>query len=139
MLIDQETFRFENWEQLKQFRTKIVPEYFLSESIKDPNQLQSEKKEVDKLLLNAIRLCLIKEDFQKVFSYMDMFYFTNSLKLVEKMCEQLKQPELAKKVNLYLSEKENKDLYMQQQKKPTTQSTSVTQQPQSSLINDTRV
>jgi hypothetical protein len=44
---------------------------------------------------------------------MDMFYFTNSLKLVEKMCEQLKQPEIARKVNLYLSEKENKDLYMQ--------------------------
>jgi len=87
MMIDQETFRLENWEQLKQFRSKMVPDYFLSESIKDQSQIQTEKKEVDKLLLNAIRLCLIKEDFQKLFSYMDMFYFTHSLKLVEKMCE----------------------------------------------------
>ena len=91
----------------------MVPDYFLSESIKDQSQIQGEKKEVDKLLLNAIRICLIKEDFQKVFSYMDMFYFSHSLKLVEKMCEQLKVPEVARKVNLYLSEKENKDLYAQ--------------------------
>ncbi len=95
MMIDHETFRMENWEQLKSYRTKMITDYALSETIKDQSQLTSEKKEVDKLLLNAIRLCLIKEDTQKVFSYMDMLYFSHSLKLVEKMCEQLKQPEVA--------------------------------------------
>jgi len=45
-----------------------------------------------------------------------MFYFSHSLKLVEKMCEQLKVPEIARKVGLYLSDKENKDLYQQQKK-----------------------
>ena len=68
---------------------------------------------------------------------MDMFYFTHSLKLVEKMCEQLKQPEIARKVNQYLSEKENKDIYIQQQRK--TPQVAVTTQPQSSHINETRV
>jgi len=36
MLIDHEVFRMENWEQLKHFRSKTVPDYYLSESIKDP-------------------------------------------------------------------------------------------------------
>lgn len=58
---------------------------------------------------------------------MDMFYFSHSLKLVEKMCEQLKVPEVARKVNQYLSEKENKDLYVQQKKQTTTPQTAVTQ------------
>jgi len=87
MLIDHEVFRMENWEQLKHFRSKTVPDYYLSESIKDPTQITSDKKEVDKLLLNAIRICLIKDDSQKLFSYMDKLYFSQSLKLVEKMCE----------------------------------------------------
>ena len=56
-----------------------------------------------------------------------MFYFSHSLKLVEKMCEQLKVPEVARKVNQYLSEKENKDLYVQQKKQTTTPQTAVTQ------------
>jgi hypothetical protein len=35
MMIDHETFRMENWEQLKSYRTKMITDYALSETIKD--------------------------------------------------------------------------------------------------------
>lgn len=67
MLIDQEVFRLENWESLKHFRSKYDNEYHLSSSIMDQAQITSLKKEVDKLLLNAIRVCLVKEEQEKIF------------------------------------------------------------------------
>lgn len=30
---------------------------------------------MDKLVLNAIRLSIVNEEYEKVFSYMDMIYF----------------------------------------------------------------
>ena len=41
----------------------------------DANDIVNLKKEVDKLLINAIRLSILKEETSKVFSYMDMMYF----------------------------------------------------------------
>jgi hypothetical protein len=76
MIIDHETYRRNNWESLKQFRSKYDQEYVLSESIMDINDINNLKKEVDKSLLNAIRLCIMKEETEKVFSYMDMLYFS---------------------------------------------------------------
>ncbi len=69
------------------------------------------KKEVDKLLLNAIRDCILKEETEKIFQYMDMLFFSQSLKLVEKLCEQMKVPEISQKVAKFLSEKETKEIY----------------------------
>lgn len=45
---------------------------------------------------------------------MDMLYFSQTLKLVEKLCEQLKETELAKKVGRFLHEKESQDIFKQQ-------------------------
>lgn len=42
----------------------------------DQSQINSMKKEIDKLLLNAIRVCLIKDEQEKIFQYMDMIYFS---------------------------------------------------------------
>lgn len=67
MLIEQEAFRIQNWESLKHFRSKYDNEYHLSTTILDPTQLASQKKEVDKLILNAIRVCIVKEELEKVF------------------------------------------------------------------------
>ena len=69
-------YRSRNWESLKQFRSKYDSEYVLSESIMDSNEISNLKKEVDKNLLNAIRLSILNEETEKVFSYMDMLYFS---------------------------------------------------------------
>lgn len=111
MLIDHELYRRENWEALKQFRSKYDNEYVLSESILDPAELTSLKKDVDKNLLNAIRVCILKEDTEKVFSYMDMLYFSQSLKLCVRLCEQLKVPQLAEKVEQFILTRETKEKF----------------------------
>lgn len=67
----------------------------LSESIMTPSELNNKKKEVDKLLLNAIRMCIISEDHEKVFSFMDMLHFTQSLNICVTLCNQLNSDELA--------------------------------------------
>ena len=88
-------FRRENWEALKHFRSKYDNEYQLSESIMDLNEITAKKKEMDKLVLNAVRMCIVKEENEKVFSYMDMLHYTASLKLCVKLCEQMKATDLA--------------------------------------------
>ena len=67
----------------------------LSESIMTPQELLSKKKEMDKILLNAIRMCIISDDHEKVFTFMDMFNFTQSLNICVTLCNQLNQDELA--------------------------------------------
>jgi phosphate uptake regulator len=42
----------------------------------DQTQITNLKKEVDKLLLNAVRQCIIHDEHEKVFHYMDMLYFS---------------------------------------------------------------
>ena len=39
-------------------------------------------------------------------------YFSHSLKLVEKLCEQMKVNDMAQKVAKYLNEKETKEIFM---------------------------
>lgn len=50
---------------------------------------------MDKEVLNAIRLCVIGDEKEKVFDYMDQLHFKQSLTLCVKMCEKLKAPDLA--------------------------------------------
>ena len=76
MWIDHETFRKEQWETLKNFRSKYDTEFYQSESILDQTQLINKKKDIDKLLLNAVRMCIMGDDHEKVLSYMEMMNFT---------------------------------------------------------------
>jgi hypothetical protein len=46
--LDHEQYRKDNWEHLKQFRSKYDNEYMLSESILTANDIINKKKEVDK-------------------------------------------------------------------------------------------
>jgi hypothetical protein len=48
---------------------------------------------------------------------MDGMHFAQSMKLVVRMCEQLKVPALATKVLKYLQDKETKDMFTQQMEK----------------------
>ena len=48
---------------------------------------------------------------------MDGMHYTQSMKLVVRMCEQLKVPALATKVLKYLQDKETKDIFAQQVEK----------------------
>jgi hypothetical protein len=111
MQLEHNQFRKDNWEQLKHFRSKFDNEYCLSESVPDGREMAAQKKELDKYCLNAIRLCIVNSDYEKVFGYMDMMHFTQSLKLVVRLCEQLKVPILAQRVSKYLQEKETKEIF----------------------------
>jgi hypothetical protein len=64
--------------------------------------------------MNAIRLCIINSDYEKVFGYMDLMHFTQSLKLVVRLCEQMKVPILAQRVSKYLQDKETKEIFQNQ-------------------------
>ena len=85
--LEHEMFRKQNWESLKHFRSKYDNEYQLSESILDNNEIQSRKKEMDKICLNAIRACIMSGETERVFGYMDMLHFNQSLKICIRLCE----------------------------------------------------
>lgn len=72
ILLDQETFRKSQWEHLKHFRSKYDPEFSLTDSIKSSADVNKTKKEMDKLVLNSIRLAVVEEQTAKVFEYLEM-------------------------------------------------------------------
>jgi hypothetical protein len=74
--VDHETFRKDQWEQLKNFRSKYDTEYHQSESVLDQQALTNKKKEIDKLLLNAVRLSIMNNEHENVISYMEMMNFS---------------------------------------------------------------
>jgi hypothetical protein len=60
--------------------------------------------------LNAIRKAILADDHEKVFTYMDMLHFSQSLKLVIALCDQLNALELSQKIAKFIQDKEQKDL-----------------------------
>ena len=89
----------------------------MAENILDNSEIQKKKKEFDKLMLNSIRLCIMNDEHDKVFSYIEMLHFTQSLKLCIKLCGSLQQATLANKVSQYLKEKEQRALIEHSHKK----------------------
>jgi len=76
IMLDHEQYRKDVWEPLKLFRGRYDNERFLSESIMDAKQIVQKKKELDKHILNAIRLCVVNDEHDKVFTYLDLLNFT---------------------------------------------------------------
>jgi hypothetical protein len=76
---------------------------------------------MDKHTVNAIRLCIINGDYERVFSYMELLNFSQSLKLIISLCESLNAHELSQKISKFMSDKEQKDLMLESYKtqKPT--------------------
>ena len=69
--LEHEMFRKQNWEALKHFRSKYDNEFAQSETILDNEQVIELKKTMDKEVLNAIRLCVMGDEKEKVFDFMD--------------------------------------------------------------------
>ena len=57
------------------FRTKYDNEYVQTETIMTKADIAAKKKDIDKAILNAIRLCIIGGENEKVFTYMNMVNF----------------------------------------------------------------
>lgn len=69
---------------------------------------------MDKECLNAIRLCIMGDQKEKVFDYMDQLHFSQSLKLCAKMCDKLKAQDLAQKVSKFIQDKETREVFLKQ-------------------------
>lgn len=75
-LIEHETYRKDTWEPLKHFRSKYDAEFPISESILTTNDITNRRKDMDKNTLNAIRLSILNDDHERVFSYLDLLHFS---------------------------------------------------------------
>jgi len=69
--LEHEIFRKQNWESLKHFRSKYDNEFAQSETILDNSEVTELKRAIDKEVLNAIRICIVSDEKEKVFDYMD--------------------------------------------------------------------
>lgn len=75
-LLDHENYRKDYWEPLKHFRSKYDAEFPISETILSHNELVNRRKEMDKNTLQAIRLSIMNDDHDRVFSYMELLHFS---------------------------------------------------------------
>lgn len=73
--------------------------------------MTDKKRELDKVVLQLIRLAIINDEHEKVFQYLDLINFTQSLKLVIRLCNSLKADQLAQRVNMFISEKETREVH----------------------------
>ena len=111
---EHEIFRKQNWESLKHFRSKYDNEFLLSESILDAQGIATLKREIDKRSIEAIRVCIMENQREKIFAFLDQIHFKQSLLTSVKLCEKLKVPDLAQKINKFIQDKENKDVFLNQ-------------------------
>ena len=118
-LIEHESYRKDQWEPLKHFRSKYDAEYPISESILSAADITSRKRDMDKLTMNAIRLCILNDEHERVFSYMDLLYYSQSLKMCVQLCEQLNAFELSQKIAKFVNDKEQKEMMLETYKATT--------------------
>ena len=74
--LEHEIFRKQNWEPLKHFRSKYDNQCQLSESIYEESDIREKKREMDKVCIEAIRSCIMSDQTDKVFGYLDMIEFS---------------------------------------------------------------
>ena len=112
-MIEHETYRKDTWEPLKHFRSKYDAEFPISESILTSNDITNRRKDMDKNTLNAIRLSILNDDHERVFSYLDLLHFSQSLKLCVNLCEQLNAFDLSQKIAKYIADKESREVMLE--------------------------
>lgn len=118
-IYEHERYRQEIWLPFKLFRGDNDNERFLSETILDQKELLEKKKDLDKKIIGTIRLAIINDDQDRIFSYLEMLNFPASMKIVVKMCNQLNANLLAQKINKFISEKGDREVLTKQyQHKP---------------------
>ena len=75
-------------------------------------ELQQKTKELDKAILGAIRICVMSSDHEKVFAYMNMINFTQTLKICVNFCDSVNASELASKISKFIQDKEQKEIML---------------------------
>ena len=85
-MLDHEIHRNQVWEPLKLFRGNDDNNRFLSNSILNNQEIVLKKKELDKLVINAIRQTIVKGQRENVLPYLEQLHFMNSLKIVVRLC-----------------------------------------------------
>ena len=75
-------------------------------------ELQQKKKELDKAIIGAIRICVMSSDHEKVFAYMNMINFTQTLKICVNFCDSVNASELASKISKFIQDKEQKEIML---------------------------
>ena len=113
-ILDHEVYRKQKWDMLKTIRSETDNERAQSDTILEIQDLTNKKRELDKLVLQSVRLAIVNQEHEKVFQYLDLINFTQSLKLVIRLCNSLKADELAQRVSMFISEKETREHHEQQ-------------------------
>ena len=68
---------------------------------------------MDKNTLQAIRICIMNDDHERVFSYMELLHFAQSLKICVSLCDSLNASELSQKITKFIKSKEEKDAMLE--------------------------
>ena len=76
LILDHEQYRKDVWEPLKHFRGRYDSEKIISDTILEASEIQAKKKEMDKITLNSIKLCIMNDETDKIFSYIECINFT---------------------------------------------------------------
>lgn len=116
--IEFETYRKDQWEHLKHFRTKFDQCYDLSESILSAKDINKLKLEVDKKIIDLIRFTLVQkgsgpDDHDRVLSYLEMVNLTVSYNTCLTLLIHLQQNQLAEKVRKVISDREQREVIME--------------------------
>lgn len=98
------------WLPYKLFRGSTDNERFLSQSILEQKELVQRKKDLDKHTIAAIRLAIVNDEEDKVFTYIEQLHFTASIKIVVKLANELRRDILARRISQYVDEKSERDL-----------------------------
>ena len=100
MQLLHETWRTSMWADLKESRSKLDPERQISLSIRDKETLLKDKVNVDKILLNSIKIALVDENHMKVLSYVKQIQLLKTLNLVALLCEKMNAHSCASTIRL---------------------------------------
>ena len=91
----QATERLKHWGFLKLKRKKGENEFEMSEGILNEHQIFNKKRDLDKILIQAVRLCCVKDQIQKACSYANMCFLPQSIQICTKLAYQLNKTHIA--------------------------------------------
>ena len=109
---------------LRSIRTEADNERHQSASILEMQEITKKKKEIDKLVLQSINLAIRNGDEEKVLHYLDLLNFTVSLKAVIQLCNKSNADQLARRVSMFISEKDTREMHEMQVQQMTSKITS---------------
>ena len=95
--------RFIKYNQIKNIRSVILPEYSFTEYLKDENDIKKMKKENDKTIVSKINECLINGDINMVVILFEYLFLKKSKEIVINICMEYNKEQIA----MYLNYKNN--------------------------------